>query len=108
MGTGRCFDCAPVPNPLSLTDDGVGRRHIDTARYYQNEDQVGQAVRQSGIPREEVFVSKFIPLRVVLAALPDKCAYFNAATKVYNQEQGYESTLRAVDDSLKNFGYGEY
>ena len=105
MDIGSCFNRFSVLK--FLITDASGRRHIDTARYYQNEDQVGQAVRQSGIPREAVFVSKFIPLRV-LAALPDKCAYFNAATKVYNQEQGYESTLRAVDDSLKNFGYGEY
>ena len=33
------------------------RRHIDSARYYKNEAQVGQAVRESGIPREEIFVS---------------------------------------------------
>ena len=33
-------------------------RHIDTARYYKNEEQVGQAIRQSGIPRKEVFVSE--------------------------------------------------
>ena len=86
--------------------DGVGRRHIDTARYYQNEDQVGQAVRQSGLPREEVFVSKSIPLRAV--SLPEGCANSNTASKVYNQDQGYESTFRAVDDSLKNFGYDKH
>ena len=35
----------------------VGYRHIDTARVYHNESEVGQAVRESGIPREEVFVT---------------------------------------------------
>lgn len=33
-------------------------RHIDSARVYGNEMEVGQAVRDSGIPREEIFVSK--------------------------------------------------
>ena len=36
-----------------------GNRHIDSARYYQNEDKVGQAIRESGIPREQVFVSEY-------------------------------------------------
>ena len=84
----------------------MGQRHIDTARYYQNEGQVGQAIRQSGVPREEVFVSKFTPLHAV--PLPVQFAEFIAATKVFDQDQGYESTLHAVDDSLKNFGYGKY
>ena len=107
MGTGWCFDCAPVPNPLSLTDDDVGRRHIDTARYYQNEGQVGQAIRQSGVPREEVFVSKFASLHAVVLPQSKRYADFSIATKVFDQDQGYESTLRAVDNSLKNFGYGK-
>lgn len=38
-----------------------GGRHIDSARYYRNEDQVGRAVRESGVPREEVFVSMWDP-----------------------------------------------
>ena len=32
-------------------------RHIDSARYYQNEAEVGKAVRESGIPRDEIFVT---------------------------------------------------
>jgi diketogulonate reductase-like aldo/keto reductase len=34
-----------------------GYRHIDTAQYYENEAQLGEAVRESGIPREEVFIT---------------------------------------------------
>ena len=33
-------------------------RHIDSARYYDNEADVGRAVRECGVPREELFVSK--------------------------------------------------
>ena len=33
----------------------VGYRHIDTAQGYKNEDSVGQAIKESGIPREEIF-----------------------------------------------------
>ena len=55
-----------------------GYRHIDTARIYGNEAEVAAAVRDSGLPRAEVFVT----------------------TKVWNDDQGYEATLRAVDASL--------
>ncbi|PIL33887.1 hypothetical protein GSI_03593 [Ganoderma sinense ZZ0214-1] len=81
LGVFQNYDCVPA----CLAALKHGYRHIDTARYYQNEDQVGRAVRQSGIPREEIFVT----------------------TKVYDQDQGYESTTRAVDDSLQKFGYGK-
>jgi len=61
---------------------GLGYRLIDTAAMYQNEEGVGKAVRNSGIPREEVFVT----------------------TKVWNSDQGYESTLKAFDSSLRKMG----
>ena len=57
----------------------IGYRLIDTAPLYQNETQVGNAIRQSGIARSELFIT----------------------TKVSNQDQGIESTLRAFDQSLK-------
>lgn len=61
----------------------VGYRHIDTATLYQNEKGVGTAIRQSGIKREEIFVT----------------------TKIWNSDQGYDSTLRAVDKSLHELGF---
>lgn len=60
----------------------TGYRSIDTAAIYQNEEGVGQAIKESGIPREELFVT----------------------TKVWNSEQGYESTLHAFDESLQKLG----
>lgn len=60
----------------------AGYRHIDTASAYQNEAGVGAAVRNSGLNREEVFVT----------------------SKVWNSDQGYESTLRAFDRSLGRLG----
>jgi diketogulonate reductase-like aldo/keto reductase len=57
----------------------VGYRHIDTAAIYGNESDVGQAILDSGIARSEVFVT----------------------TKLWNQQQGYESALRAFDRSLQ-------
>jgi diketogulonate reductase-like aldo/keto reductase len=60
----------------------VGYRHIDTAAVYKNEEQVGEAIRQSGVPREELFIT----------------------TKVWNSDQGFDSTLRAHEDSLKRLG----
>jgi diketogulonate reductase-like aldo/keto reductase len=60
----------------------VGYRHIDTAWLYGNERDVGRAVLESGIPREEVFVT----------------------TKVWNSDQGYDTTLRACERSLRRLG----
>ncbi|KAF9559580.1 Aldo/keto reductase [Agrocybe pediades] len=62
-----------------------GYRLIDTAQYYFNEEQVGKAVRDSGLPREEVFVT----------------------TKIFSSDHGYENTKAAIDKSLSklNIGY---
>lgn len=57
----------------------VGYRHIDTATLYQNERGVGKAVATSGLPREEVFVT----------------------TKVWNDDQGRDKTLAAIETSLE-------
>src|SRR5699024_7120535 len=54
-------------------------RAIDTASYYFNEKEVGEAIRQSNIPREDIFIT----------------------TKVWNDDQGYDNTLRAFEKSLK-------
>ncbi|MGW0180979.1 aldo/keto reductase [Nocardia sp. NPDC003345] len=60
----------------------AGYRSIDTAAAYQNEEGTGRAIRQFGLPRDEVFVT----------------------TKLWNADQGYDSTLRAFDESLKRLG----
>jgi len=60
----------------------VGYRSIDTAALYDNETEVGEAIRSSNIPREEIFVT----------------------TKVWNKDQGYDNTLRAFETSLKKLG----
>jgi 2,5-diketo-D-gluconate reductase A len=60
----------------------VGYRHIDTAAIYRNEEGVGAAIASSGLPREDLFVT----------------------TKVWNSEQGYESTLAAISESLEKLG----
>jgi diketogulonate reductase-like aldo/keto reductase len=59
-----------------------GYRHVDTARIYGNERDVGAAVRASGIGREQIFVT----------------------TKLWNDDQGYDSALRAFDASLSRLG----
>lgn len=59
-----------------------GYRAIDTAAIYNNEKETGEAVRQSGIPREELFIT----------------------SKVWNDEQGYDETLRAFEASLERLG----
>ena len=60
----------------------AGYRAIDTAAIYQNEEAVGVAIKDSGIPREEIFVT----------------------TKVWNSDQGFDNTLRAFETSLEKLG----
>ena len=62
----------------------AGYRHIDTARLYGNERDVGIAVRNSGIPREEIFVT----------------------TKLWNSDHGYQRTLAACEESLQALDIG--
>lgn len=62
-----------VANALQL-----GYKHIDTASVYGNEEGVGKGIQKSGVDRSEIFV----------------------VSKVWNIDQGYESTLKAFDESL--------
>ncbi|HET9990369.1 MAG TPA: aldo/keto reductase [Kofleriaceae bacterium] len=72
---------APTRDAVSAALE-LGYRHIDTARIYQNEADVGAAVKASPVPRAEVFVT----------------------TKLWNDDQGYDSALRALDASLGRLG----
>ena len=56
----------------------AGYRHIDTAAYYGNEASIGRAIKDSGIPREELFIT----------------------TKLWNDAHGYEEAKAALQDSL--------
>jgi diketogulonate reductase-like aldo/keto reductase len=58
----------------------TGYRHIDTAAGYGNEESVGIAVKQSGIGRDEIFIT----------------------SKLQNPEHGYENTMRAFEETMKN------
>jgi 2,5-diketo-D-gluconate reductase A len=60
----------------------AGYRHIDTAAIYGNERETGRAVAESGVPREELYL----------------------VTKLWNADQGYDSTLRAFDASMDRLG----
>ncbi|WP_372974978.1 aldo/keto reductase [Muriicola sp.] len=59
-----------------------GYRHIDTAAIYENEAGVGEGIRESGVPREEVFL----------------------VSKVWNSDQGYDSAIKAFEASLERLG----
>ena len=63
----------------------LGYRHIDTAAAYFNEADVGRAIRDSGIPREEIFVT----------------------SKLWLQDYGYEPAKKGIETSLKNLGLGD-
>jgi len=59
-----------------------GYRHIDTALIYGNEKEVGRAIKDSKIPREELFIT----------------------TKLWNTDQGFDKTIKAFNQSLENLG----
>ncbi|OZT11744.1 aldo/keto reductase [Priestia aryabhattai] len=60
----------------------AGYKSIDTAKIYENEEGVGQAIKEAGVPREDLFIT----------------------TKVWNSDQGYDSTLEAFETSLNKLG----
>jgi 2,5-diketo-D-gluconate reductase A len=60
----------------------IGYRHLDTAAFYGNEEGVGEAVRDAPVPREELFVT----------------------SKVWMDDNGYDTTLRAFDASMARLG----
>jgi diketogulonate reductase-like aldo/keto reductase len=60
----------------------AGYRHIDTAAIYRNESEVGQAIKASGLPRSELFIT----------------------TKLWNDSHAYEKALKACDESLRKLG----
>lgn len=62
--------------------DEAGYRHIDTAAAYGNEEGVGRGLASASVPREEIFLT----------------------TKLWNADQGYDSTLAAIDTSLGKLG----
>jgi len=68
----------------TLVADAIraGYRAIDTAMIYKNEEGVGAGVRDSGVPRDQIFLT----------------------TKLWNDDQGYDSTLKAFDTSLARLG----
>jgi 2,5-diketo-D-gluconate reductase A len=61
---------------------GAGYRSIDTAAIYGNEEGVGAAIRQAGVPRKDLFIT----------------------TKLWNDDQGFDAARRAFDASLKRLG----
>lgn len=76
-----------IPNDGSTYDAvtqalRLGYRHIDTAAAYFNEDEVGRAVRDSGISRDEIFVT----------------------SKLWLQDYGYDAACKGIDASLKKLG----
>lgn len=73
----------PAADAARLCLDAIdaGYRHLDTAAFYGNEREVGEAVRASGLARDELFVT----------------------SKVWKDDNGYDSALRAFDESMRRF-----
>ena len=60
----------------------IGYRHIDTAAFYGNEKEIGRAISDDDVPREEIFVT----------------------TKLWNSNHGYENALAAFEESIEKLG----
>lgn len=71
-----------VAKDAVLSALNAGYRHIDTAAAYGNETSVGEAIKASGVKRDELFVT----------------------TKLWNSDHGYENAKKAIDKSLENLG----
>lgn len=77
------FQVSPEETERCVSDAiKVGYRSIDTAAVYANEEDVGKAIQNSEVPREELFIT----------------------TKLWVQDQGYENTKKAFETSLKKLG----
>ncbi|QHJ69787.1 aldo/keto reductase [Planococcus halotolerans] len=81
LGVFKVEDGEEVGNSVKAALE-AGYRSIDTAAIYGNEEGVGKALAESGVPREELFIT----------------------TKVWNADHGYEETLAAFDASMKKLG----
>ena len=83
------FGVFMIPNngptyDATLTALRTGYRHIDTAAAYMNETDVGRAVKDSGIKRDEIFIT----------------------SKLWLQDYGYDAAKRGIETSLQNLGTG--
>ena len=81
LGVFKVKDGEEVVNSIRTALE-LGYRSIDTAAIYGNEEGVGKAIAESGVPREELFIT----------------------TKVWNADHGYEATLAAFDVSMEKLG----
>lgn len=82
LGLGVFKTPADVTAEVVKTAIGAGYRSVDTAAIYKNEEGVGEGLRRSGVAREDVFVT----------------------TKLWNDDQGYDSALKAFDASAGLLG----
>ena len=78
LGLGVYKVAQDIADTLVIKAIEAGYRRFDTAALYDNELEVGSGIRKSGLPRSEVFVT----------------------TKIWNDRQGYENALEAIDESL--------
>ncbi len=81
LGTWESPQGKPTRDAVKYAIDS-GYRLFDTAKIYGNEKEVGEGVKASSVPRDQIFVT----------------------TKLWNNDHGYDSTIRACDESLKRLG----
>lgn len=82
LGVYKMTDKEEAVNAM-ITAIEAGYKAIDTAAVYENEQEVGEAVRNSAVKREDLFIT----------------------SKVWNTDQGYDQTLRAFEASLERLGF---
>ncbi|CCL99864.1 uncharacterized protein FIBRA_01889 [Fibroporia radiculosa] len=81
-GFDKPIDTKIITKPALLEAFKTGYRHVDTARSYRNEIEVGEAIEASGLKRDDLFVT----------------------TKIHSAIHGFDNTIRTVDSSLNDMG----
>ena len=81
LGVYQSTPGAPTRDAVRIALE-LGYRHVDTARVYGNETDVGAVVKAGAVPRDQIFVT----------------------TKLWNDDHGYDNALRALDKSLARLG----
>ncbi|WLR60002.1 aldo/keto reductase [Guptibacillus hwajinpoensis] len=81
LGVWKMENNEEVKNAVTAAID-AGYKAIDTAAAYKNEEGVGAAIKQNGIAREELFIT----------------------SKVWNDDQGYETTIKAFEETISKLG----
>ena len=86
--------------PWVITALKTGIRHLDTANNYYTEKPLGDAVRESGVPREDVFVTTKLPCVIISGK-----SHFVVPHVALSRQHHHAKVAESLEESLNNFGF---